>query len=95
MRSAEIPSFIRLSPLIIGILGENAQNLAGGVHQTKGVGFLPGMAPGYITRPQLCGCDRIGGARQDRGFPLDKNASLEPIDCEQFDPLSATNEAED
>jgi hypothetical protein len=49
------------------------------------------MAPGYITRPQLSGCVRIGGARQDRGFPLDKNASREPIDCEQFYPLSATN----
>jgi hypothetical protein len=81
----------RLSPLGIGILGENAQNLAAGVHQPKAVRFLPGMALGYIMGPQFSGSDRLGGARQDRGFPLDKNASLEPIDCEQFDPLSATN----
>jgi hypothetical protein len=39
-------------------------------------------------RPQLSGCDRLGGARQDRGFPLYKNAFLEPIDCEQFDLLN-------
>jgi hypothetical protein len=72
--------------LVIGILGENAHNLPGGVYQTKGVRFLPGMAPGYIMRPQLSGCNRLRGARRDRGFPLDKNASLEPIDCEQFNP---------
>jgi hypothetical protein len=77
----------QLSTLVIGILGEIGQNLPGGVHQTKGVRFLPGMAPGYIMRPQLSGCDRLGGARQDRGFPLYKNAFLEPIDCEQFDLL--------
>ena len=70
---------------------ENTQNPPSGVHQTKGVRFLPWMAPGYIMRPQLSGCDRLGGARQDGGFLLDKNASLEPIDCEQFDLLSAKN----
>jgi hypothetical protein len=46
------------------------------------------MAPRYIMRPQLSGRDRLGGARQDRGFPLYKNAFLEPIDCEQFDLLN-------
>jgi len=73
-----------------GFLGKNAQNLAGGIHQTKGVRFFAGMAPGYIMRPQLRGCDRLCGARRDRGFRLDHNASLEPNDCEQFGLLSAS-----
>jgi hypothetical protein len=49
------------------------------------------MALGYIMRPQLSGGNRLGRAGQDRDFLLDKNASLEPMDCEQFDLLSATN----
>jgi hypothetical protein len=72
-----------------GFLGKNAQNLARGVHQTKSVRFLAGMTSRYIMRPQLSGCDRLGGASQDRGFRLDHNASLKPNDCEQFDLLSA------
>src|SRR6516165_195023 len=72
-----------------GFLGKNAQNLPGGIHQTKGVRFFAGMAPGDIMRPQLSGCDRLGRARQDRGFRLDHNASLEPNDCKQFGLLSA------
>ncbi len=43
------------------------------------------MALGYIMRPQLSGCDRLGRAGRDRDFLLDKNAFLEPMDCEQFD----------
>jgi hypothetical protein len=49
------------------------------------------MAPGYIIPPQLSGCDRRGGARQDRCFLLDRNASLEPNDREQLGLLSAEN----
>jgi hypothetical protein len=72
-----------------GFLGKNTQNLSRGVHQTKGIGFFAGMASGDIMRPQLSGCDRLGRARQDRGFRLDHNASLEPNDCKQFGLLSA------
>jgi hypothetical protein len=77
--------------LVHGILGENAQNLPSCIHDTKSVGLLPGMAPGYIMRPHLSVRDCLGSARQNRGFPLDKNSSLKPINCEQFVLLSATN----
>jgi hypothetical protein len=71
-----------------GFLGKNAQNLPGGIHQTKGVRFLAGMAPGDIMCPQLGGRNRLGRAWRDRGFRLDYNASLEPNDREQFGLLS-------
>jgi hypothetical protein len=53
------------------------------------------MTPGYITRPQLGGRNRLGGAWQDRSFSLDHNASLEPNDREQFNLLSAKSIGED
>jgi hypothetical protein len=34
------------------------------------------MAPGYIACPHLSGCDCLGSAWQNRGFPLDKNSFL-------------------
>jgi hypothetical protein len=37
---------------------------------------MAGMASGYIMLPQLGGCDRLGIAWQDRGFPLDQNVPL-------------------
>jgi len=45
------------------------------------------MAPGYIMRPHLSVRDCLGSARQNRGFPLDKNSSLKPINCEQGELL--------
>jgi hypothetical protein len=45
------------------------------------------MAPGYIMHPHLSGCDCLGSARQNRGFPFDKNSFLKPINCEQGGPL--------
>ena len=77
--------------MIKEIFGENAHNLPACIHHTKSVGLLPGMASGYITRPHLSGCDCLGSARQSGGFPLNKNSSLKPINCEQFVPLSAAN----
>jgi hypothetical protein len=63
--------------------------------KTKAVGFLPGVAPGHIMCASLGGCDRLVFGCQDTGFPLDKNASPQPIDCEQRGLLPLTIAASD
>src|SRR5271154_3902301 len=62
---------------------KNAQNSPGCIRQTKTVRFSPEVAPDHIRGASLGGRDRLVFAGQDAGFLLNRNASPQPIDCEQ------------
>jgi hypothetical protein len=63
--------------------GNNGHDLSVRVRQPKAVGLSPGVALDYIRGPGLRGRDGLFLGTQDTGFPLDRNCSLQPIDCEQ------------
>jgi hypothetical protein len=67
-----------------------AYNCPGRIDQTNAVGFLARVTRRDLTCARLRGCDRLVFARQDAGFPLDRNASPQPIDCEQRGLLPLT-----
>jgi hypothetical protein len=63
--------------------GNNGHDLSVCVRQPKAVGFSSGVALDYIRGAGLRGRDRLFLGTQDTGFLLDRNGSLQPIDCEQ------------
>jgi hypothetical protein len=58
---------------------ENARNSASRIPQTKTIRFPAGIALGYFLCPPLCASNHLSFARQNRGFPIDRNASSKPI----------------
>jgi hypothetical protein len=73
--------------------GNNGHNLSVRVRQPKAVGFPPRVALDYIRGAGLRGRDGLFLGTQDTGFPLDRNGSLQPIDCEQRALLPLTQRA--
>jgi hypothetical protein len=63
---------------------ENAKNSAGRTPQTKTVRLPAGMALGYFLCPQLRASNYVSFARQNKGFPIDRNASSKPINSKHI-----------
>ena len=69
---------------------KTAYNSSGRIDQTKAVGFVAWVARRDLTCTRLGSRDCVFCVGQDRGFPLDRNASAQPIDCKQRGLLALT-----
>jgi hypothetical protein len=78
-----------LSPLPV-TNRKTAYNCPGRIDQTKAVGFLAWVTCGDDICSRSSSRDCVFCVGQDRGFPLDRNASAQPIDCEQRGLLPLT-----
>jgi hypothetical protein len=90
----DIAGVLRCSGRVLSALPitnrKTAYNCPSRIYQTKAVRLSPRVTPGDRTCARLRGCDRLVFARQDGGFPLDRNASAQPVDCEQRGLLPLT-----
>jgi hypothetical protein len=62
---------------------KTAYNCPGCIYQTKAIGFLAWVTCGDDICSRSRSRDCVFCVGQDRGFPLDRNASPQPVDREQ------------